>query len=94
MDNHSSKLPERSRPSKACSHKSTIWKEDSVSCNPSNQSSKTPSRPSKRSLMSEVWARSEELEAILLMNEPSGTYLTIISLMPAPHRDPSNRDIV
>merc|ERR1712139_680172 len=44
-----------------CSHKSTIWKEDLVSCNPSNQSSKTPSRPSKRSLMSEVWARSEQL---------------------------------
>merc|ERR1712150_90016 len=59
MDNHSLKLPERLRPSKACSHKSTIWKEDLVSCNPSNQSSKTPSRPSKRSLMSEEWARSE-----------------------------------
>merc|ERR1740116_269686 len=41
------------------SHKSTIWKEDSVSCNPSNQSSRTPSRPSKRSLMSVVWARNE-----------------------------------
>merc|ERR1711939_934810 len=61
MDNHSSKLPERGRPSKACSHKLTIWKEDLVSCNPSNQSSRTPSRPSKRSLMLEEWARSDHL---------------------------------
>merc|ERR1719263_1169899 len=59
MDNHSLRSPERLRPSKACSHKSMIWKEDSVSCNPSSQSSRTPSRPSKRSLMSEVWARNE-----------------------------------
>merc|ERR1719263_254104 len=59
MDNHSSKLPERSKPSKACSHKLTIWREDSVSCNPLSQSSITPSRPSKRSSMSEEWARSE-----------------------------------
>merc|ERR1712227_98246 len=58
MDNHSLKLPERCRPSRACSHKSTIWKEDSVSCSPSSQSSRTPSRPSKRSLTLEVWARS------------------------------------
>merc|ERR1712083_267804 len=58
-DNHSLKLPERWRPSKACSHKSTIWREDSVSCNPLSQSSRTPSRPSKRSLMSEVWERNE-----------------------------------
>merc|ERR1712150_106241 len=63
MDNHSLKLPERLRPSKACSHKSTIWKEDLVSCNPSSQSSRTPSRPSKRSLMSEEWERSEHLQA-------------------------------
>merc|ERR1719222_1156176 len=63
MDNHSSKLPERLRPSKACSHKSTIWKEDLVSCNQSSQSSRTPSRPSKRSLMSEEWERSEHLQA-------------------------------
>merc|ERR1712025_562523 len=41
------------------SHRSTIWKEDSVSCNPLSQSSRTPSRPSKRSSMSEVWARNE-----------------------------------
>merc|ERR1719453_1916617 len=61
MDNHSLKLPERSRPSKECSHKSTIWKEDSVSCNLLNQYSRTPSRPSKRSLMSEVWERNEHL---------------------------------
>merc|ERR1719327_1240837 len=61
MYNHSSKLPERSRPSRACSHKSTIWKEDLVSCNPSSQSSRTPSRPSKRSSMSEEWERSEHL---------------------------------
>merc|ERR1711939_133940 len=64
MDNHSLKLPERWRPLKACSHKSTIWKEDLVSCNPSNQSSKTPSRPSKKSLMLEVWERNEKREVI------------------------------
>merc|ERR1712100_1002556 len=45
-------------------HKSTIWKEDSVSCNPLSQSSRTPSRPSKRSLMSEVWERSEHLISV------------------------------
>merc|ERR550514_2673603 len=61
MDNHSLKLPERSKPSKVCSHKSTIWKEDLVSCNPLSQSSKTPSRPSKKLLMSEVWERSKHL---------------------------------
>merc|ERR1711998_442478 len=63
MDNHSLKLPERLRPSKECSHKSTIWKEDSVSCNQLSQSSRTPSRPSKRSLMSEEWERSELLDS-------------------------------
>merc|ERR1719313_886890 len=42
-------------------HRSTIWREDSVSCNPSSQSSRTPSRPSRRSSMSEVWARNEQL---------------------------------
>merc|ERR1712072_1104571 len=62
MDNHSLKLLERRRPLKACSHRSTIWREDSVSCNPSNQSSRTPSRPSKRLLMSEVWERNERHE--------------------------------
>merc|ERR1719282_747858 len=61
MDNHSLRLPERGRPSRACSHKSMIWKEDSVSCNQSSQSSRTPSRPSKRSSMSEEWVRSEDL---------------------------------
>merc|ERR550514_211005 len=65
MDNHSSKLPERLKPSKVCSHKSTIWKEDLVSCNQSNQSSRTPSRPSKRSLMSEVWERNEHCDTEL-----------------------------
>merc|ERR1711934_112083 len=60
MDNHSSKMPERRKPSKECSHKSTIWKEDLVSCNQLSQSSRTPSRPSKRSLMLEVWARNEQ----------------------------------
>merc|ERR1719361_2024962 len=64
MDNHSLRLPEKGRPSKACSHKSMIWREDSVSCNPLSQFSKTPSRPSKRSLMSEVWAKSEHLSAL------------------------------
>merc|ERR1719213_1384510 len=39
--------------------KSTIWREDSVSCNPSSQFSRTPSRPSKRSSMSVAWARNE-----------------------------------
>merc|ERR550514_755336 len=65
MDNHSLKLPERSRPSKACSHKLTIWKEDLVLCNLSNQSSRTPSRPSKRSSMLEEWARSEHPPALI-----------------------------
>merc|ERR1719246_158146 len=59
MDNHSLRSPERSRPSKACSHRSTIWREDSVSCNLLSQSSRTPSRPSKRSSMSEEWERNE-----------------------------------
>merc|ERR1712032_1734827 len=49
------------RPSRACSHRSTIWREDSVSCSLSSQSSRTPSRPSKRSSMSEEWARNEQL---------------------------------
>merc|ERR1719321_156380 len=65
MDNHSLKLPERLRPSRACSHKSTIWKEDLVSCNQSSQSSRRPSRPSKRSSMSEEWARSEKPQQLL-----------------------------
>ena len=39
----------------------TIWREDSVSCNPSSPSSRTPSRPSKRSLMSVEWVRSDKL---------------------------------
>merc|ERR1719263_2141280 len=61
MDNHSSRLPERLRPLKACSHKSMIWREDSVSCSLLSQSSRTPSRPSKRSLMLEEWERNEHL---------------------------------
>merc|ERR1719408_798340 len=36
------------------------WREDSVSCSPSSQSLRTPSRPSKRSSMSEAWARNEQ----------------------------------
>merc|ERR1719498_1292312 len=59
-DNHSSRSPERRRPSKVCSHRSTIWREDSVSCNPLSQSSRTPSRPSRRSSMSEEWERNEQ----------------------------------
>merc|ERR1711965_109768 len=47
------------RPSRACSPRSTIWREDSVSCNPSSPFSRTPSRPSKRSLMFVAWARNE-----------------------------------
>merc|ERR1719158_1437502 len=42
-----------------CSHRSTIWREDSESCNLLSQSSRTPSRPSRRSLMLEEWARNE-----------------------------------
>merc|ERR1719378_1045507 len=49
------------RPSRACSPRSTIWREDSVSCSPSSQSLRTPSRPSRRSLMSEEWERNEHL---------------------------------
>merc|ERR1711957_998207 len=59
-DNHSLRSPERWRPSRACSHRSTIWREDSVSCNLLSQSSRTPSRPSRRSSMSEAWARNEQ----------------------------------
>merc|ERR1711924_197194 len=39
---------------------STIWREDSESCSPSSQSLRTPSRPSRRSSMSEAWARNEQ----------------------------------
>merc|ERR1719263_1580819 len=68
MDNHSLRLPERLRPSKACSHKLMIWKEDLVSCNQLSQSSRTPSSPSKRSSMPEVWERSEHLNVELQLN--------------------------
>merc|ERR1712138_165805 len=44
------------------SHRSTIWREDSVSCNLLSQSSRTPSRPSRRSSMSEEWVRNELLD--------------------------------
>merc|ERR1719453_2302309 len=60
-DNHSSRSPERSRPSRECSHKLTIWREDSVSCSLLSQFSRTPSRPSRRSSMSEEWERNEQL---------------------------------
>merc|ERR1719327_1352315 len=56
--------PERSRPSRVCSHRSTIWREDSVSCNLLSQFSRTPSRPSRRSLMSEEWERNEHHELL------------------------------
>merc|ERR1712230_184342 len=56
----------RKRPLRACSHKSMIWREDSVSCNPLSQFSRTPSRPSKRSLTLEEWERNEHL----LCHEP------------------------
>merc|ERR1719478_128645 len=75
MDNHSLKLLEKLRPLKACSHKSTIWKEDLVSCNPSNQYSRTPSRPSKRSLMSEAWARNEHTDDFYLNTHNPHTHL-------------------
>merc|ERR1712166_1234639 len=74
-DNHSSKLPERWRPSKACSHRSTIWREDSVSCNLLSQSSRTPSRPSKRSLMSEEWERNEHISFYHEPNDNNYCYL-------------------
>merc|ERR1719164_392740 len=61
MDNHSSRSPERLRPSRECSHRSTIWREDSVSCSLLSQFSRTPSRPSRRSSMSEEWERDEQL---------------------------------
>merc|ERR1711881_492245 len=48
-------------PLRACSHRLTIWREDSESCNPLSQCSRTPSRPSRRSLTSEEWARSDYL---------------------------------
>jgi len=60
MDNHSLRSPERWRPSRVCSHRSTIWREDSVSCSLLSQSSRTPSRPSRRSLMLEEWERNEQ----------------------------------
>merc|ERR1711862_1048020 len=41
-------------------HRSTIWREDSVSCSLLSQSSRTPSRPSRRSLMLEEWERNEQ----------------------------------
>merc|ERR1712028_136214 len=62
-DNHSLRSLERRRPSKVCSHRSTIWREDSVSCSLSSQFLRTPSRPSKRSLTSEEWVRNETLPA-------------------------------
>merc|ERR1711862_916334 len=52
------------RPSRACSHRSTIWREDSESCSLLSQSSRTPSRPSRRSLMSEEWERNEHLSSL------------------------------
>merc|ERR1711939_479414 len=51
----------------ACSHKSMIWREDSESCSQLSQFSRTPSRPSRRSSMSEEWARNERLEFIPLI---------------------------
>merc|ERR1712032_757464 len=60
MDNHSSRLPERGRPSRVCSHRSTIWREDLVLCSPLSQSLRTPSRPSRKSSMSEEWERNEQ----------------------------------
>ena len=59
MDNHSLKLPERWKPSKECSHKSMIWKEDSVSCNLLSQFLKMPLKLYKKLLMSEEWEESE-----------------------------------
>merc|ERR1719215_2256822 len=55
------KVARKMKPSKVCSHRATIWREGSLSCNPLSQSSRTPSRPSKRSSMSEEWARNELL---------------------------------
>merc|ERR1712151_79783 len=44
--------------------RSTIWSAASVSCSLSSPSSRTPSRPSRRSLMSAAWARSEQPSVI------------------------------
>merc|ERR1719231_1323573 len=62
---------------RAFSHKSTIWREDSVSCNPLSQSSRTPSRPSKRSSMSEEWVRNERFEGLQCLK-------SIFAVGPAP----------
>merc|ERR1711868_345703 len=65
-----------------CSHRSTIWREDSVSCNLLSQSSRTPSRPSKRSLMSEVWERNDHevshkpIDLLIRNNTNSKNYLS------------------
>merc|ERR1719316_164264 len=60
MDNHSLRSP-KDEGHRGYAAISTIWREDSVSCNLLSQSSRTPSRPSRRSSMSEVWARNEQL---------------------------------
>merc|ERR1739842_11042 len=52
------------KPSRACSHRSTIWREDLVSCSLLSQSSRTPSRPSRRLSMSEEWERNEHHEPL------------------------------
>merc|ERR1719473_2628145 len=71
MDNHSLRSLERLRPSRECSHRSTIWREDSESCNPSSQSLRTPSRPSKRSSMLEEWERSELPSLMSQQHQPA-----------------------
>ena len=55
-----------------------IWKEDLVSCNPSNQFSKMPSRLSKKSLILEEWEESENFNKILVEIEE---FLTIIIII-------------
>merc|ERR1719263_1753166 len=58
MDNHSLRS-QKDEGHRGYAHRSTIWREDSVSCNLLSQFSRTPSRPSRRSSMSEEWARNE-----------------------------------
>merc|ERR1712054_532969 len=52
MDNHF-EVARKMKAIEGMHHRLMIWKEDLVLCNPSNQFLRTPSRPSRRSLMSE-----------------------------------------
>merc|ERR550537_1773714 len=82
MDNHLLRSLERLRLLRVCSHRSTIWREDLVSCSPLSQFLRTPSRPSRRSSMSEEWERNEQTFVLLtqnitITNEDSKSYLSL-----------------